>query len=142
MSPILRLILYIVLSYYIYKLHKFGQRIGFSTQNNTILCNQVRTKILSALKWETLTFKRSPIAVTVQLIHYLLNVCFSFLRIHLIYFFCIRDLQNKYNLRTFLGKCKFHCTCQRFFLFLLLVHINIYLPTIYIISFKMGDIDI
>jgi hypothetical protein len=26
-----------------------GQRIGFSTQNNTILCNQVRTKILSAL---------------------------------------------------------------------------------------------
>ena len=34
------------------------QHIGFSTQNNTILCNQVRTKILSALKWETLTFKR------------------------------------------------------------------------------------
>jgi hypothetical protein len=28
-------------------------------ENNTILCNQVRTKILSALKWETLKFKRS-----------------------------------------------------------------------------------
>jgi hypothetical protein len=29
---------------------KFRQRIGFSTQNNTILWNQVRTKILPALK--------------------------------------------------------------------------------------------
>jgi len=67
--------------------------------------------------------------------------CFSFLCVNLIYFVCIRDLQNKYNKRTFLGKYKFHCTCQLFFLFLLLVHINLYLPTIYIISLKMGDID-
>jgi len=27
--------------------------IVISTQNNTILCNQVRTKILLALTWET-----------------------------------------------------------------------------------------
>jgi hypothetical protein len=30
--------------------------------------------------------------------------CFSFLCVNSIYFFGIRDLQNKYNIRTFLGK--------------------------------------
>ena len=49
--------LYVVLRMLAFREHP--KRIGVSTQNNTILCNQVRTKILSALKWETLTFKRS-----------------------------------------------------------------------------------
>jgi hypothetical protein len=46
MSPILRLIIFV----YEPDCTKFRQRIGFSTQNNTILWNQVRTKILPALK--------------------------------------------------------------------------------------------
>ena len=50
------------------------KRIGISTQNNTILCNQVRTKILSALKWETLTFKRSMSPI-LRLIIYNIEEC-------------------------------------------------------------------
>jgi hypothetical protein len=50
--------------------------------------SEVRTRILTALKWETLTFKR--FAVTVRLIRYLLNVNVSHFKADNIY--CIKLL--------------------------------------------------